>query len=177
MYSMCSIGMRAKQWRAIMGKHLNAMSGVHITNFTYKHIEPMMTRIKAFEGSNYKNLFNTKHGNAGWYLDQDWVSVHLEKYFYYFGKVRGQFESKLPCDRISTREWGKTMALYEKGDINCFADAHIFKAQPYAPHNWRKLKALAVKLFDNQTINDMARYSTVFHKALGFHVFRELEFK
>ena len=67
------------------------------------------------------------------------------------------------------------MRAYEKGDIKCLRDAHVFKVHPYAPNNWRQLKVLAVKLFDNKTISDMERYATVFYKAL--RVFKELESK
>ena len=174
---MLNIGMRAKEWRTIMGRHLKAINQFPInTNFTYADIEPMMDRIKEFEGENYKKLFNVWHGNAGWNLDQQWVSVLIEKYFYNYGYARGQFEANLPCHRMSTGTWPKQLEALLKGEITCLSDAHVHKAEPYKPNSWGTLRPFALRFFDNQTMADLDAYRIAFHNAIDFKKYNELPY-
>ena len=174
-YSMANIGMRAKEWRTIMGRHLKAINQFPTnTNFSYADIEPMMERIKEFEGENYKYIFNVGHAKAGWSLDQQWVSVLLEKYFYNYGYARGQFEKKLPCNRMTTGGWMKQLESLLKGDITCLADAHIHKAEPYRPNTWRVLRPFARRFFDNQTMADLDAYQIAFQNAIEKKKYNDL---
>ena len=175
-YSMLNIGMRVKEWRAIMGEHLKVTSENHQdNNYTLADIAPMIRKIKDFEGDGYKYIFNVKHGNRGWSLDQQWASINIEKYFHIHGKVKGQFEAGIPkgCRRITTRGW---KAATEKE--GCMVDAHVYKSDVWRKNVWRLMKPFMEKLFDEKAMADIEKYREAFLSAMDKRKFdTKLEFR